>query len=622
MNNFAKKLIILILILTPLVSLALGALAWLRYGIDMPWFDDWRGYVDGNIHSLNPDYLFRAVNDTLAPVGFALDALAQRYLGGNSIAYQLISMIAVLGGLMWLQWRLLVESLGDKLQASVCFLLVIFMLQPDSYWGWENLAYHQALPLVFILAAIFLVIFSKKSIKLIGPLIFIIGVFAGFTYISGAIGTLVCGVVLLILSFCFCFDEDRKNFRIKTLWLLVAGLVATVPQIYFAILKTKGTHAGIPLALPDDLDFWFFYLGKIGRSLLLSQDLPMFSFIFTVVVVLVALMVGWGLFMKERRNQSDVLRERNLVIVYFSLGAVIFVYLGMVSAGRANFRPEDVNSFLDVYSYGFYRFHYFWVTLFWPWLMAGIIVLAKERKKFLSNKVQRFVVGVGVLFFLASVRGGVLSHFEFQKNVANTREVTARCLLDSVQRGSEIHCPGLVPPRDGEDIPDSFPGYLYAYKTNASFVRGFPILFANISLIDEEVFFDEKKTNYNILQVGLKYLSPGRYFSQNFDSQLKFAANFEKLINKCIVFDIIVDMSIEKNARAQIFYEIPGEEGFSENRSKTLIVKAVDDKSLQSLEFRLESLIGFSGKFRFDPVDSMQEIHLSKIRGRCRMMNN
>ncbi len=75
MNNSAKKLIILILTLTPLVSLALGALAWLRYGIDMPWFDDWRGYVDGNIHSLNPDYLFRAVNDTLAPVGFALDAL-------------------------------------------------------------------------------------------------------------------------------------------------------------------------------------------------------------------------------------------------------------------------------------------------------------------------------------------------------------------------------------------------------------------------------------------------------------------------------------------------------------------------------------------------------------------
>ncbi len=622
MNNFAKKLIILILILAPLVSLALGALAWLRYGIDMPWFDDWRGYVDGNIHSLNPDYLFRAVNDTLAPVGFALDALAQRYLGGNSIAYQLISMIAVLGGLMWLQWKLLIESLGDKLQASVCFLLVIFMLQPDSYWGWENLAYHQALPLVFIMAAIFLVVFSKKSIKLISPLIFIIGILAGFTYISGAIGVFVCGATLFILSFYFCFDEGKRDFRIKSLWLLIAGLVATVPQIYFAILKTKGTHAGIPLALPSELDFWFFYLGKIGRSLLLSQEWPMLSFVFTVVVVLIALMVGWGLFMKERRNQSDTLRERNLVIVYFSLGAVIFVYLGMVSAGRANFRPEDVNGFLDVYCYGFYRFHYFWMTLFWPWLVAGIIVLAKERKTFLNNKVRCFVVGVGVLFFLASVRGGVFSHFEFQENVANTREVTAKCLLDSVQRGSGIHCPGLVPPRGGENIPDSFPGYLYAYKTNASFVRGFPILFANISSIDEDVFFDEKKVNYNILLVGLKYLSPGRYFSQNFDPQLKFSASFEKLINKCIIFDIIVDMSIEKNARAQIFYDVPGEEGFSENKSKALIVNAVDDKSLHSLVFRLESSNGFSGKFRFDPVDSMQEIHLSKIRGRCRMMNN
>ena len=109
----------------PVLSLFLGGLAWLRYGIDIPWFDDWRGYMDGNIHSLSLDYLFRSVNDTLAPVGFALDALAQRYLGGNSIAYQFISMISVLGGLMWLQWRLLIQSLQDKLQASVCFLLVI-----------------------------------------------------------------------------------------------------------------------------------------------------------------------------------------------------------------------------------------------------------------------------------------------------------------------------------------------------------------------------------------------------------------------------------------------------------------------------------------------------------------
>ena len=110
-KSFSCRYMCLALIFFPVLSLVLRALAWLRYGIDIPWFDDWRGYVDGNIDSLAPAYLFRPVNDTLAPVGFALDALAQRYLDGNSIAYQLISMIVVLGGLMWLQWKLLIESL-------------------------------------------------------------------------------------------------------------------------------------------------------------------------------------------------------------------------------------------------------------------------------------------------------------------------------------------------------------------------------------------------------------------------------------------------------------------------------------------------------------------------------
>ena len=35
-----------VIVLIPVSSLMLGALAWLKYGIDIPWFDDWRGYMD------------------------------------------------------------------------------------------------------------------------------------------------------------------------------------------------------------------------------------------------------------------------------------------------------------------------------------------------------------------------------------------------------------------------------------------------------------------------------------------------------------------------------------------------------------------------------------------------
>ena len=615
------KYICVMFVFFPVLSLFLGGLAWLRYGIDIPWFDDWRGYMDGNIHSLSLDYLFRSVNDTLAPVGFALDALAQRYLGGNSIAYQFISMISVLGGLMWLQWRLLIQSLQDKLQASVCFLLVIFMLQPDSYWGWENLAYHQALPLVFILMAINLIVFSEKSIKFIGPLIFILGVFAGFTYISGAVGVLVCSVTMMALSYYLFSGEKSINFRQKSLWFLAAGLTSSTPQIYFSIIKARGTHTGVPLALPNSLDFWFFYMGKIGRSLLLLQERSLFSFGVTVVVVVVSLVVGWILLKWARKNQSYSLRDKNLIIVYISLGVVIFVYLGMVSAGRANFRPENIKNPLDVYSYGFYRFHYFWATLFWPWLIAGLIFLAKE-KIFISNKkLSYYLFAIASLFFIFSVKNSAFSHFEFQKNTADVREIAAKCLLDSVQRGPEVHCQGLTPPRGEEDIPNSFPGYMYAYKTNASFVRNFPLLFTNDHSGADEVIFDETQGGSEKNIENLKYLSPGHYFSRGIDPQLKFDIDSKDMLNKCIIFDVVVDMSVEKDARVQIFYDIPGDKKFSEKNSKTLNIKT-SGNSLQSLNFRLESAIGFNGGLRFDPVDSPQKIHLKKIRGRCRMANN
>ena len=87
-----------LLVALPLASLALTLLAWLRFGIDMPWYDDWRTYDGGWAGSLAPRHLFQAINYTLSPIGIALDALAQRLLDGNAIAYQFLSMLAVLGG--------------------------------------------------------------------------------------------------------------------------------------------------------------------------------------------------------------------------------------------------------------------------------------------------------------------------------------------------------------------------------------------------------------------------------------------------------------------------------------------------------------------------------------------
>ena len=176
-----------------LALLMLGAnlLAWLRWGTDLPFLDDWRAYNEGRATSLAPAHLFAASNNTIAPVGLALDALAQRWLGGNPLPYQSLSMLGVLGGLLWLQWRLLRWATLDAGTAAVAFACTLFMLQSGSYWGEQSLAYHQALPLLALLGAAllnFTVAWRRgwRNAAVGGA-----GMLAGLSYVSGAVGALV-----------------------------------------------------------------------------------------------------------------------------------------------------------------------------------------------------------------------------------------------------------------------------------------------------------------------------------------------------------------------------------------------------------------------------------------------
>ena len=57
----------------PLLMLAMNVLAWLRWGTDLPFLDDWRAYDEKNALSLSPTRLFEAINNTITPVGLALD---------------------------------------------------------------------------------------------------------------------------------------------------------------------------------------------------------------------------------------------------------------------------------------------------------------------------------------------------------------------------------------------------------------------------------------------------------------------------------------------------------------------------------------------------------------------
>ena len=95
---WAQKWLLRVCVALPLLMLAANLLAWLRWGTDLPYFDDWLAYDQGTSLSLSASHLFQAINNTVSPVGLTLDVLAQRWLGGNPLPYQALSMLIVLGG--------------------------------------------------------------------------------------------------------------------------------------------------------------------------------------------------------------------------------------------------------------------------------------------------------------------------------------------------------------------------------------------------------------------------------------------------------------------------------------------------------------------------------------------
>ena len=64
---------------------------------DLPIADDWREYLERQVEFVDLATLFKPVNDTLYPVGQILDVAAHYALGGNSVVYQFLSMVVVLG---------------------------------------------------------------------------------------------------------------------------------------------------------------------------------------------------------------------------------------------------------------------------------------------------------------------------------------------------------------------------------------------------------------------------------------------------------------------------------------------------------------------------------------------
>jgi hypothetical protein len=608
------------LIALPLLSLLIGLIAWLRYGMDLPWVDDWRGYADGNIDSLSLRYLFRAVNDTLCPVGFALDALAQRYLGGNSIAYQFLSMLVVLGGLLLLQWKLLLKFLENRFQAAVCFVFTLLMLQPDSYWGYENLAYAQALPLVFMLAALMLIFSEGRWWH--GLLIFVLGLLAGFSYISGAIALLASSLVL-----CMCFIalptmKAQPGMLRKGLWYMAAGWISAAAQVWFAVIGLRNTYKGLlpPLALPDDSQFWWYLLGKVGRSVMLPVNGGWTSAL--VALLASAIVLGATTFVLVRmRNPALSLADARFFAIYMAMLSMIGTYLATVSAGRANYALQEVTDGLGIFFFGFLRFHFFWVTLIWPWVMAVLLRLFCNQEAGHRPMADWIGLGVAVAATVWIVQAGGMAHMRSQEANAQLRESAMHCLLDDVQTGKGIHCLGLRPAGVDGALPDSAAAYAYARKIGASFVRYVPVLPVHGKEEYAQAFsLYDGHSDESIGLNQMKGLGQGQFHVLGDDPWMRMDAGHEPLLRSCLQLDVDVEVKVDspEPVAAQFFYRAPGEADFSAKNSQTRTI-AEKNNDFQKLRFQLSSQRGFDSSIRFDPVNQMRDVAIRGMVARCRV---
>lgn len=607
------RIAMVVLVGLPILSLALNAIAWLRFGFDLPFFDDWRGYEAGDIDSLDLSYLFRPSNDTLTPIGFALDAIAQRLLGGNSVVYQLLSMVSVLGTLLLLQWKLLRSALGDSLRAAVAFVFTLLMLQPGSYWGRENLAYQQALPLVFILFALWVTATRPWRGRWNVPVIFVLGALAGFSYISGAFGALAAGVAVIAIALLSGVRVSRVPTLRAGASLALAGAASSLAQFVFAIAPSKGgTHvAGKAFALPNEADFWFYYLGKVGRSLLLPEDQPVLSLI--LVLLVLGLFVAVAVLIIGRARSAQPVDDRywRLAMVFGAIGAMVFTYLLLVSAGRTNYRPDDVQTATEVFAYGFQRFHFFWATLLWPWLVAGVMVVGdRSVAPGLVRPLARPAGSVVVMTAVAlMIWLGALGHFERHRLDASFRNSTVECLMDQLQKGEGIHCQEF-------NLPDLTHAYIYARQIEASFVRYFPVLPLELGVDSPPPWFrlsrdgDKVEARDLVRQAGLSYRAGDH-------PQLDITVGPPMDMAACAMLDVKGLIKTTGSDTVQLFFRPLGQREFTLASSASQPISGGPQAS--EFSFRAENALGFEKTLRLLPVTSKQQFELGEVEVRCRL---
>lgn len=598
----------------PWLMLAANVLSWLRWGTDLPFFDDWRAYAEGSALSLAPARLFEAINNTISPVGLSLDVLAQRWLGGNSIAYQTLSMLVVLGGLLWMQWRLLGWAVRDRRLQAMLFAFCFFMLQSGSYWGEQNLAYHQALPLLALMGVACVVFLTRLTGAGYWVILLVLGLLAGLSYISGAVAGLVMGAAWVLVAMLLGARGESSaltaRVRVGGFALMATGLLTCALQFVITRRTAPGARVQfLGLTWPDSPDFWAFLAGALGRASghgAASLGLEVAWALLLALASLAAAAVA------VRRLASHTgprgARLRRWAMVMLPLWGVVLVYLAMVSVGRAGFRDPSVQDAGAVLRLGAERFHFFWATLLFPWLAGGLALAGRRGATWRPRAV---LAGVLVLACAVAWFRGVFDVPAFYRAASAYQANEIRCLTRQLGTGQPVVCPGYTM----MGITDLSPAYAYAREINASFVRYLPLV--ERGRFGKDLLGGVSAASLPETQWRQSRALPDGWRQSDGDAQLIIDIPDRADAARCRVLGVQLGVRAHEPSAAQVFYRAEGQTNYTEDASvRKAYTPGQDGNAL--VEFVIETRDhGFEPALRIDPHRGHEPFQLTDLRVAC-----
>ncbi|MBD8738046.1 hypothetical protein IFR41_00795 [Pseudomonas fluorescens] len=602
-----NRIIVFFLVLLPVLSFIMNLMSWMRFGVDLPILDDIRQYASGGAGRMDWAYIMYPANDTLYPVGLIFDALAFRFLDGNTIAYQAISMVLVLGGILFLQWRLLTICTSSAIVRAIAFSCTIFILQPDSYWGWQNMAFHQAVPVLCSLSIISLAL-SKLDLRASALLIFLISTISGFTYTSGAFANLALLIGLCILSITVS-TTYAHTLKYSAIAMALPTVVSVAAQLWVLIWVQHGTHRpDAPMAFPWESDFWFYMLGKIGRSLMLPTEHPEISLSISIFVLILSTLLAVVAIFEARRSSAHLAIWKTSTS-YLCIFGVVLLYLFIIAAGRTNLRPENLTKASDIFIFGYARFHFFWACVLWPWMIAFIFELIIKRRSTIATRSELPIIALALLLTLI-YNSKIMNHVDFYRTTQQFRLGILSCLSDGVSREAPFECPALHP---GVNMMNVYNKY---FPLGTSFTKIImkspaPIWAKNAAPIFRMTENSEQIVyrNTTIVDKGGK----GVLLDTAIDPMIEVTLGDEHSLKNCSVLQIRGSYKLDKLDFAQLFFLPTGVKSFTETYSMGHQLPAGDG----DFSFEVHSPTGFEPLIRLDPVISSVPIMLKQVEIRC-----